>query len=316
YIVKSDNSILKATEQIKSMSTYNNQTNVPDLKPVLKSNHTVVYQNPNAFPLVFGAYDGHGHDSVFNGKYAYVPESNPFIAYGWMFKRLSGKKWLYGIQPGFELTIWPKAQVAQAQGYLNSTGDVYCYITKPQNVMPGNQRYLPIEVNGREVARYSNQNAFGENGIIYLGHFQRGEHLDIKIKNAELDPTLPNDKIYVAVENQALLHQIRKDAVTENGKISVDGQQIKMNTTTTFKRHILIASVPYDKAWEATVDGHPVKVRKALDGLVAIKVTPGKHNIQFNYVVLGLKIGTIVSLIAILTMIILEFFKFYGLKKS
>ncbi|WP_286006879.1 YfhO family protein [Ligilactobacillus aviarius] len=315
YIVKSDNSILKATEQIKSMPTYNNQANVPALKPVLENKHTVVYQNSNAFPLVFGAYDGHGHDSVFNGKYAYVSESNPFIAYGWMFKRLSGKQWLYGIQPGFELTIWPKAQVAQAQGYLNSTGDVYCYITKPQNVMPGNQRYLPIEVNGREVARYSNQNAFGENGIIYLGHFKKGDHLNIQIKNAEKDPTLPKDKIYVAVENQPMLHQIRKDAVTGIGKISVDGPQIKMNTTTAFKRHILIASVPYDKAWQATVDGHPVKVRKALDGLVAIKVTPGKHNIQFNYVVPGLKIGTIVSLIAILTMIILELFKFYGLKK-
>ena len=112
-----------------------------------------------------------------------------------------------------------------------------------------------------------------------------------------------------------MLHQIRKDAVTGIGKINVNGPQIKMNTTAAFKRHILIASVPYDKAWQATVDGHPIKVRKALDGLVAIKVTPGKHNIQFNYVVPGLKIGTIVSLITILAMIILELFKFYGLKK-
>ena len=315
YIVKSDNSILKTTEQIKSMPTYNNQTDVPDLKPVLKSNHTVVYQNPNAFPLVFGAYDGQGHDSVFNGKYAYVPESNPFIAYGWMFKRLSGKQWLYGTQPGFKLIARKHAKTASAQGYLNSSGDVYCYITKPQNVIPGNQQYLPIEVNGREVARYSNRNVYGENGIIYLGHFKKGDYLNIQIKNAEKDPTLPKDKIYVAVENQPMLHQIRKDAVTGIGKIIVNGPQINMNTTAAFKRHILIASVPYDKAWQATVDGHPVKVRKALDGLVAIKVTPGKHNIQFNYVVPGLKIGTIVSLIAILTMIILELFKFYGLKK-
>ena len=315
YIVKSDNSILKATERIKSMPTYNNQANVPALKPVLENKHTVVYQNSNAFPLVFGAYDGHGHDSVFNGKYAYVSESNPFIAYGWMFKRLSGKQWLYGTQPGFKLIARKHAKTASAQGYLNSSGDVYCYITKPQNVIPGNQQYLPIEVNGREVARYSNRNVYGENGIIYLGHFKKGDYLNIQIKNAEKDPTLPKDKIYVAVEDQPMLHQIRKDAVTGIGKISVNGPQINMNTTAAFKRHILIASVPYDKAWQATVDGHPVKVRKALDGLVAIKVTPGKHNIQFNYVVPGLKIGTIVSLITILTMIILELFKFYGLKK-
>ena len=78
----------------------------------------------------------------------------------------------------------------------------------------------------------------------------------------------------------------------------------------------MIASVPYDKAWQATVDGHPVKVRKALDGLVAIKVTSGKHNIQFNYVVPGLKIGTIVSLIAISTMIILELFKVLRFKEG
>lgn len=315
YIVKSDDSILKATEQIKSMPTYNNQTNVPDLKPVLESSHTVVFQNSNAFPLVFGAYDGHGHDSVFSGKYSYVSESNPFISYGWMFKRLSGKQWLYGTQPGFKLTVRKHAKTAYAQGSLNSCGDVYCYITKPQNVMPGNQQYLPIEINGREVARYSNRNVYGENGIIYLGNFKKGDHLSIKIKNVEKDPTLPKDKIYVAVENQSMLHQIRKEAVTGIGEISVNGPQIKMNTTAAFKKRILIVSVPYDKAWQATVDGYSVKVRKALDGLVAIKVSPGKHNVQFNYVVPGLKIGTIVSSIAIFTMIIIEFLKLYSIKK-
>ena len=112
------------------------------------------------------------------------------------------------------------------------------------------------------------RNVYGENGIIYLGHFKKGDYLNIQIKNAEKDPTLPKDKIYVAVEDQPMLHQIRKDAVTGIGKISVNGSQINMNTTAAFKRHILIASVPYDKAWQATVDGHPVKVRKALDRLV------------------------------------------------
>ena len=99
-------------------------------------------------------------------------------------------------------------------------------------MIPGNQQYLPIEVNGREVAPFTvTAMVYGENGIIYLGHFKKGDYLNIQIKNAEKDPTLPKDKIYVAVEDQPMLHQIRKDAVTGIGKISVNGPQINMNTT-------------------------------------------------------------------------------------
>lgn len=309
YVVKSDDSILKSTQNIGSMATYNDKTNVPDLKPVLKDEHTTVYENPNAFPLVFGAYNGKGHNSLFKGKYYYIPEGNPFVSYGWMFKRLSGKQWLYGVQPGFKLVAHKHKKTAQAQGYLNSTGDVYCYITKPRGLMPNGNKYLSIEVNGRPVARYENCNSYGENGIIYLGRFQKGDYLNIKIKNAQEDPQLRKDKIYVAVEDQSMLRQIRKEATQGIGKIKVDGPRISMQTTSSFKRHVLVASVPYDKSWEVTVDGKQVKPQKALGGLLGIKITPGKHDVQFKYVVPGLQLGTIVSLITLLVLIVYELTK-------
>lgn len=310
YIVKSDNSILNATQRIGSMPTYNNKTNVPDLRPVLKDQYTTVYENPNAFSLIFGAYNGKGHDSVFNGTYDYIPEGNPFVAYGWMFKRLSGKQWLYSVQPGFKLVVHQHKKSADAQGYLNSTGDVYCYITQPRGLMPNDNRPLPIEVNGKGVAQYNDRNAYGENGIIYLGHFKKGDYLNIKIKNTQKDPSLRKDKLYVAVENQPMLHQIYKEATQGIGKIKVNGPKISMQTTSMFKQHVLIASLPYDQAWKVTVDGHQVKPRKALGGLLGIKITPGKHNIQFRYIVSGLQIGTIISLMTIIMLIVYEFAKY------
>ena len=41
---------------------------------------------------------------------------------GGCFKRLSGKQWLYGTQPGFKLIARKHAKTASAQGYLNSSG--------------------------------------------------------------------------------------------------------------------------------------------------------------------------------------------------
>lgn len=308
YIVKSDSSILRATQRMGAMPTYNNNADVPNLTPVLKDKHTIVYKNPDAFPLAFGTHNEKGRDTVFGGVYDYIPENNPFISYNRLFKQLSGY-WLYTMQSGFRLITHKHEKIAVAHGYLNSTGNVYCYITKSRWIMPNGSDYLPIKVNGREVARYSNRNTFGENGIIYLGHFQKGDHLSIKVENAQLDPNLSKNNIYVAVENQPMVHQVYKEATQGIGKIRADGPKISMRTTSEFKNRVLIVSVPYDCAWHATVDGHSVKPQKALGGLLGIEVTPGKHSIQLDYIVRGIRMGMAVSLAAIIGLLIYEFIK-------
>lgn len=306
YIVKSDSSILRATQRMWAMPTYNNKADVPNLSPVLKDKHTIVYKNPNAFPLAFGTYNEKGQYSVFGGTYDYIPEENPFISYNCLFKRLSGH-WLYTMQPDFKLITYRHKKIAY--GYLNSTGNVYCYITKSRWIIPNGNNYMPIEVNGKEVARYSNRNTFGENGIIYLGHFKRGDYLNIKIRNTQLDPELSQSKIYIAVEDQPMVHQIYKEATQGIGRIRADGPEISMRTTSKFKNRVLIVSVPYDCAWHVTVDGYSVKPQKVLGDLLGIKITPGKHNIQFNYIVRGIRVGMAVSVTAIIGLLIYEFMK-------
>lgn len=60
---------------------------------------------------------------------------------------------------------------------------------------------------------------------------------------------------------------------------------------------LVMFSVPYDKGWSAAVNGKEVRVEKVASGLTAIKVPAGQGTkIRFDYHVVGLKEGIIISL--------------------
>lgn len=308
YVVKSDHEMMKAAQRVDAMPTYNNQLNVPHLKPVLRSEHTIVYQNPNAFPLAFGTKNGKGNNSIFNGLYFYNPDVNPFILYNWMFKRISGKTWLYNVQ-NLQRIYNKHTKTITVKGIINRTGDIYGFISQNRYKMPDlNRDYMPVIVNGKEVARFSEKNEWGENGIMYLGHFEAGEPITIKIKNVAKE--IKNSKVYVASENQAMLKQIKKQATAGITGVKVDAGNVSLKTTAAFKHHLLVLTIPYDKAWNVKVDGKEVKHYKALGDLTALKLTPGAHQIEMHYVVPGLQVGAWISVITFALLIAYEIIKF------
>lgn len=68
--------------------------------------------------------------------------------------------------------------------------------------------------------------------------------------------------------------------------------------STDYKKGKLVwFSVPYDKGWDATLDGKKIEIIKSA-GMMAVKVPKGEHNLVFKYHTPYFKLGIIVSIIA------------------
>lgn len=68
----------------------------------------------------------------------------------------------------------------------------------------------------------------------------------------------------------------------------------------------LYLSIPYDKSWKATINGHKVKTEKILGDFTAIKVGKGHNKISLHYESKAFMIGLVISLIALIILIVLR----------
>jgi hypothetical protein len=69
-------------------------------------------------------------------------------------------------------------------------------------------------------------------------------------------------------------------------------------------RALLVMSDAYYPGWTATVDGQPVRVRRANYALRTVAVPPGRHTVSFEYRPLSVRVGAIVSAATALAMAI------------
>ncbi len=72
----------------------------------------------------------------------------------------------------------------------------------------------------------------------------------------------------------------------------------------------LFLTIPYDKGWSASLDGHKLaanKVLKAQNGFIKVAVPAGKHTLTLNFFPQGLKTGIICFVAGILLFIAYDF---------
>ena len=76
-------------------------------------------------------------------------------------------------------------------------------------------------------------------------------------------------------------------------------------TIETKENQLVFTSIPYDKGWTVQVDGKTQKTTPLInESFLGIEVPEGKHQIKLNYTPEGLKLGTIISIVGIITLII------------
>ena len=87
-------------------------------------------------------------------------------------------------------------------------------------------------------------------------------------------------------------------------------------TITTKKDGLLYTSIPYEKHWTATVNGIKSDIVKIGGCMAALPLAPGTHNIEFRYYNKDLVIGSIISLVSMVLLMILIFYDVFWRKRA
>nr|WP_321315376.1 YfhO family protein [uncultured Ligilactobacillus sp.] len=299
YYFEANKNLLNNTQKINSMPTSNTKLDVPNIKKIGKTSNIKIFENQSAFPLVFNI-----NRKATDINYVYNPESNLFEYYNQLLNSISKTKREYYKN----LTINTPEIKENDYVYntiVSKTGNVYLYLghLQAQELVD-----LTIIVNGKNLGTYGGNNAWGGNGVLYLGRYNKNDQIKIEIKNAKMI-NQPN-QLFVSVEDVNAVKQLQQEAVKKNIKnIHVNGNKINFNTNKGFDGGILALSIPYEKGWKAKVDGKQIKLQKALGDLTAINLKKGKHHVELTYVTPGLKLGMIISGISLIILIALELVK-------
>lgn len=84
---------------------------------------------------------------------------------------------------------------------------------------------------------------------------------------------------------------------SEDFRFKRNGFYSKINSSS---EALVIYTVPYDSGFKAIINGKKAKIEKVDNGFMAIKVNGGDNEVYFSYEVPGLRIGVLISIVAMI----------------
>lgn len=164
------------------------------------------------------------------------------------------------------------------------------------NVIKSDTDYILILVNGNYIKAYSsNENNF----FIIKNTFKIGEEVKLTASEVGMAKIVPNPAIYY-FNKDIYNEQINSLKSNQINIIKMTDTYIKGAVTSTEERSILFTSIPTEPGWTAYVDGKKVEMVELYSAFNGIKLTPGKHIIEFKFYPPGLNLGIAISSISLL----------------
>lgn len=241
------------------------------------NNGNRVYRSNTAFPLAFKVSDKAG-----NVPGPYNIDNNPLSVQNNVWNEIAGRE--VGMYSGqhVDREINTDNHTITYHVVVNRTGQTYLYIPVQNN--PGVVR---VSCNGRILMANLYRVQDAENGIISLGHFKLGDTVNVKlsIKHPQKSTWTGYCRMIpdVAIENETVFQQLRKQCTGQIDSIRVDGSRISFKTAGKWKNSMVMLTIPFDSGWHIKVDGHAVKPQKLLGTFMGIPVSYGRHDVQLIY---------------------------------
>ena len=143
-------------------------------------------------------------------------------------------------------------------------------------------------------------------------NLNRGYFIELGYLDKEVEIGLRND----TNEDQLLVEIFRfnfetlkkvVNAINENAKFTIKSfrEDRIYYTMDVRNKGVCTISLPYDKGFTVLVDGNKVETKKVMDFLLGFDIDKGMHEIVVTYVPDGFVLGTILSAVGILALILL-----------
>lgn len=152
-----------------------------------------------------------------------------------------------------------------------------------------------IYINDQPIAYKDLSSAF-----YHVGKVQKGDKIRVEIGIQENSPTYGMISMAMYAYHADVMEEVYK--VLEKGAMKVSQWEdglIKGSVTVQDTKSTLFTSIPYEKGWEAYVDGKKQKIQTVQGAFLMLKLEEGMHEIVFTYEVPGLYAGIIVTLISV-----------------
>nr|MCR5457726.1 YfhO family protein [Clostridiales bacterium] len=155
-----------------------------------------------------------------------------------------------------------------------------------------------VYVNGKYLVEYFTNET---NCILELGTFTKGESVSVELK-------FKSTNIYISKASKYYFYYIDYGALNnafsylESSELFIEdygNDFIKGNIYLNKGQELIFTTIPYDKGWNAYIDGVKVETVEVMDSLLAIPSTEGYHMVELRYMPTGTLITMIVSIISI-----------------
>ena len=192
-----------------------------------------------------------------------------------------------------------KVELINATTYkykLNDNDMIYLYIYLYTN---DNEFFINFYVNNKLAFNLN----YDDTGIQKTNNQWKNEEVIVNM-NVNGDVNIFTVPLLYYLDNEALERDL-KDLKKNQMKIKkVTDTYIVGTIDVKDDNKVLFTSIPYDKGWTVKVDGKKVKVQKLYNTFLGVKLKEGKHKVEFEYSTPGLKLGTSISIISIVLMIL------------
>jgi uncharacterized membrane protein YfhO len=266
------------------------------------------YKNKYCLPLAFCV-----NDSIKNWNYA---ASDPFSVQSDWLEKASGASNVFTQLPITDISYSNINEFSEdlKDGtfvYYKTQSDAGASVTF--TVTPSKTQHMYLYVRSDDVSQitvsdgdqYYRSQAINEPYIFDMGVFKAGTPVQITVP---FDGT--SESGYVTFYCEGINDDVFREGYEKltDGKMNItsfDDTDIK-GTFTADDSQILYTSITYDPSWEVFIDGVRVSdadIIKVGDALLGVKVSKGRHNIEFRYVAQGMVQGAIISGITIIVCI-------------
>ncbi len=187
-----------------------------------------------------------------------------------------------------------------ARAYIPKTERTFLYVEST------NSKRFKYTINGQT----SDREISTGRSLIDLGVLQAGDFVDIEFsldRKGAYETTYSKTgslRVYAASFDSNLFEEIYNDLSDEMLTVT-DYDSTSLNGTINAKEDgIMFTSIPYDEGFSAFVDGIETElIPVGNDGLIAISVPEGEHQISFKYHVKGFNLGAVLTIISLIGII-------------
>lgn len=152
-----------------------------------------------------------------------------------------------------------------------------------------------LEVNDYQTTRKSNQSIYKTFVDDLTIRIPAEESIEIRLPKGEYEIT--ELQVYAA-SYQALRKQAAQPDLSSN--LSIDGSHVSLNYDNAANDEYLKLTIPYERGWQATINGEQVEVLKADFAFIAIPLEAGNNNISLSYRPPFFKPAAAISLVSML----------------